>query len=159
MKVGVVIWSKTGNTMLVAKKTARALEKKGHEVSFREIKVRGETAPNQPVDFEHIPDISGFDAYIVAGQVHAFSLSPPMTDFIRLHANFEGKKAAFLITQQFPFAWMGGTRAMGQMVEYCKAKGARPVGGAVVNWMGEERRKGKISEAVRVLADKFDGDE
>ncbi len=42
-----------------------------------------------------------------------------------------------LITQCFPFAWLGGNRAALQMRKLCEAKGAAVRGAAVVNWMGK----------------------
>jgi hypothetical protein len=45
-----------------------------------------------------------------------------------------GKKAGCFITHYFPYAWMGGSRALKQLCEIVKAKGAAVYGTGIVHW-------------------------
>ncbi len=61
--------------------------------------------------------------------------------------------SALLVTQAFPFAWMGGNQAVRQLRKACQAKGAHVCASGVVNWSrGRER---KTSEVVDRLSKCF----
>jgi len=53
----------------------------------------------------------------------------------------QGKKVACLVTQFFPYPWMGGNHAIRQMRRLCESKGATVCGSGVVNWMRPRRDK------------------
>ena len=48
---------------------------------------------------------------------------------------------ACLVTQAFPYPWMGGNRAIRQMRKLCQSKGATICGSGVVNWVKFRRDK------------------
>ena len=73
------------------------------------------------------------------------------TAYLKSVSSLDGKKVACLVTQQFPYAWMGGNRAIGQMKKLCRAKGATIVGSAVVHW-AKSKREASIAAAVSRLA-------
>ena len=147
MKIGIIVYSQTGNTLSVLEDIKKKLEKKDHEVTIEKITIKGEPEPMKPVKFTHVPDTSTYDALIFGAPVHAFYLTMPMDQFLKENANMKGKKVVCLTTQAFPFAWMGGNRVIGQMTAICKSKGAKVLGTGIVNWMGEGRRK-KIQKKV-----------
>jgi len=78
-----------------------------------------------------------------------------MIRYLKQIASLKDKKVACLITQFFPFQWMGGNRAAGQMRRICESGGAEVWGYGVVNWMGEQRRKKKMKQVVRELSELF----
>ena len=79
-----------------------------------------------------------------------FSLSPAMRRYLEQVASVEGKKFACLVTQAFPFAWLGGNRAVGQMREALQAKGAAFCEAGIVNWnrSGRERQIAEVVDRI-----------
>ena len=70
-----------------------------------------------------------------------------MRRYLEQVASVEGKKFACLVTQAFPFAWLGGNRAVGQMRKALQAKGAAFCEAGIVNWNRSGRER-QISEVV-----------
>lgn len=83
--------------------------------------------------------------------VEAFSLSAVMTKCLGEIGSLEKKSVVCLITQAFPLAWLGGSRAARQMRTLCEAKGAAVRGSAVVNWMGAGLDR-RIADGVEKLS-------
>ena len=155
MKIGMIIYSQTGNTLLVASHIKKKLEAKGHEVKIDRIEIEGEAEHNKPITFKTVPKTDQYDALVFGAPVHAFSLCVPMQQYLNDHASIKDKRSVCLMTMAFPFAWMGGNRAIGQMKTLCKKKGSKVVGTGIVNWMGEGRRKKIMSRVVKQLANAF----
>ena len=155
MNIGIILYSQTGNTLSVAKQMMNVLEKKGHKVSIERVEIQGELKHPEPVKFSFVPDSSAYDALILASPVHGFSLSTPMRQYLEEHSKLRGKRIACFVTMAFPFAFMGGNRTIGQMRDICKGKGGKVIRTGVVNWMGEERRKGIMKIVVRNITMAF----
>jgi len=140
MKVGIVVHSKTGTTLRFGKIFAEELEKKGHSVDTLELKIdpedyQGKT--NEGADFKilNLPDVSDYDVLLLGGPVWGFSASPVIMRCIRQIEGIKGKKVLPFVTQGFPFAGMGGNRALSQMTKEAKAKGAKVLPGRSVQKM------------------------
>jgi len=156
MTIGIIVYSDKGNTLTVAKKLKSKLKKAGHDVKLEQIKVVGGFKPEtKKFKFEDLPDLDPYDELIFAAWVQAFSLCLPMQQYFEQVHSLKKKKVVLLVTQFFPFPWMGGNRAIGQMTKICKAKGAMVIGAGVVNWAGENRRKKKMKEVVKELSSLF----
>jgi hypothetical protein len=63
-------------------------------------------------------------------------------------------KAALLITEYFPYPWMGGNRAVRQATRICGSKGVELCGSGIVNW-SKSRREEQIVEVVDRLSGLF----
>ncbi|MFA9380701.1 MAG: flavodoxin family protein, partial [Acetanaerobacterium sp.] len=111
MTIGIIVYSQTGNTFSVAQKLALRLSDAGHTASIIAVETAGEVPPAQRPTLKEIPDVSGYDAVVFGSPVHAFSLSPAMTVCMEQIASLSGKRTGLFVTQQLPFAWMGGNRA------------------------------------------------
>ncbi len=101
-----------------------------------------------------LPRVDAYDALVLGSPVEALSLSPVMAKFLEAIPSLERKSVACLITQAFPYPWMGGNRAVRQMRKQCEAKGATVAGSAVVNWMGAGLDE-RIAAAVERLSKVF----
>jgi len=155
MKIGIILYSQTGNTYSVSLKLKEKLIIAGHSVNIERLKVIGEVRPGiKDIRFETLPDTDSYDALVFGSPVQAFSLSSVMASYLTQIASLQGKKVAFLVTQFFPFPWMGGNRAIGQMKKICEPKGAATRGAAVVNWSNPSREK-RITEVVEKLSKLF----
>jgi len=147
MDIGMIVYSQTGNTYSVATKLQEKLSAAGHSVTLERIEVIGEVSPGQPVQFKTLPDAGKYDTLVFGSPVQAFSLCQAMVEYLKQVESLEGKKVACLITQAFPFPWLGGNRAVRQMTRACESKGATVCGSGIVNWM-KKRREQQIVEVV-----------
>ena len=155
MKIGIILYSQTGNTYSVSLKLKEKLVTAGHSVNIERLKVVGEVQPGtKDIKFEKLPDTGLYDALVFGSPVQAFSLSSVMASYLTQIPSLQGKKVAFLVTQFFPFPWMGGNRTVGQMKKICEPKGAAVCGEAVVNWSKRSREK-RITEVVEKLSKLF----
>ena len=86
--------------------------------------------------------------------VQAFSLCQAMVDYLKQVASLQGKQVALLVTEAFPYPWLGGNRAIRQMKRLCESKGTTVCGSGIVNWM-KKRREQQIVEVVDRLSRLF----
>jgi len=142
MNIGIIVYSQTGNTLSVAKKLEERLSAAGHSVNLEQVTVVGGRKPgDRDFQLEALPDVGRYDTIVFGAAVEAFSLSPVMTRYLKQVGSLQGKKVACLVTQFFPYPWMGGNRAIRQMRKLCEAKGATVLGSGVVNWAKSRREK------------------
>lgn len=155
MKVGVVIYSETGNTLSVAQGIIDRLTLSGNTAVLERIKPIGKPNPSsKKVDYESIPDISDYEALVFGSPVQAFSLALGMSRLIPQLKPMAGRRAVMFITQQFPYPWMGGSRAIAAMATLLKQKGAVTSSAGIVNWSNKNRDEmisSVIDDAVRQL--------
>lgn len=155
MKIGIILYSKTGNTYSVAQKLQEKLIAEGHSVDLEKLKVESEVKPGEKnIKFENLPDIGQYDALVFGSPVQAFSLSAVMSSYLSQVASLQDKKVALLVTQQFPYPWMGGNRTINQMKKICESKGATVFGSGIINW-SKSNREQKIVEVVDRLSGLF----
>lgn len=149
MKIGIIVYSQTGNTKSVALKVQEKLLAAGHTVNMEEIKVTGDYNPGtKDIPFKTpVPDAGQYDALVIAAPVQAFSLCAVMKGYLAQCTSLQNKKAALLTTQAFPFPWLGGNRAIRQMKRLCESKGALVCETGIVNW-GNKERENMITDVV-----------
>lgn len=140
MNIGIIVHSHTGNTLSVAEKLQERLSKKGHEVTIdRVVAVNEEPSAAQNAILKLIPDTSKYDALIFAAPVRAFSLSPIMKLYLTQLASIKGKNVGCFVTEQLPFPWMGGNRAIKSMSQFIENKGGNLLISGIVNWSNKKR--------------------
>ena len=148
MHVGLIVYSKTGNTLSVAQKLMEALTAKGHTVSVARVEGEsGDPGKKQPPKVTTAPDPTVYDALVFAAPVHGFLLCPVMTLYLSKIPRLNGVKACCFATQHFKFRWMGGNRAVRQMCGFLKEKGAVLSETGVVGWSAPDR-EARITDVV-----------
>lgn len=142
MKIGIIIYSQTGNTKNLALKIYDKLQASGHTVSVEEITIEGDT-PAQPGKFEliGIPETESYDALIFGAPVQAFSLNPVMKAYLKTLTSLSGKKVAIFVTKQIPLLWVGGTGAVAIMKKACESRGAEVIGTEIAVWAKKNREQ------------------
>lgn len=148
MKVGLIVYSQTGNTLSVAQKLEEAIKAAGHTISIVRVEPESDKASGPVIKLKSVPDVSPYDVIIFASPVQAFSLAPVMKIYLSKISGLDGKKVYCYVTQQFKKAWMGGNRAVKQITAACKAKGADIISNGVVNWSSSIREE-QISDIVK----------
>jgi len=155
MNIGIIVHSQTGHTYSVAQKLMERLIAAGHSANLERIISAGTVRPGvKDVQLETRPEVDSYDALVFGAPVYGFSLSPVMTSYLNQIVSLKSKKVACVVTQFFPFPWMGGNRAIGQMKEICESKGAEVFGSAIVNWSSFRRHR-QIIESVDRLSGLF----
>ncbi len=148
MKTGIIIHSRTNNTLSVGEKLLNTLLAQGRTATLERVKAVNED-PNlkENVHLASVPDIKAYDYIVLGAPVEAFSLSPVMKAYLAQLPSLRGKKVALFVTQYFPKAWMGGNRAIKQMVRHVTRLGGDVTNTAIVNWTNKAREE-QIREAV-----------
>ena len=142
MKTGIIVYSQTGNTLSVAEKLKEKLAAEGHTVVLEQVTIAGgRKSGDRAFQLETRPDVAQYDVLVFGSAVEAFSLSPVLNSYLAGVDSLQGKQVACLVTQSFPYPWMGGNRAIRQMRRICESKGATVCGSAIVNWAKCRRAK------------------
>lgn len=148
MKIGIIVYSHTGNTLSVAEKIKEGLVEKGHDAELiKIIPSRDDPKEKPPIEFDSAPEIGDFDALIFGSPVWGFSLSTMMSAYLTQLSSLEGKKVGCFLTHAFPFDWMGGNSAMKQFTDLCEKKGGKIKAKAIASW-SPKRREAGIAAAV-----------
>lgn len=152
MKIGIIVYSQTGNTLSVAEELKAKLLAGGNLVSLEQVSAINKDATKiEQVQLANKPDVSTYDMLVFAAPVQGFSLSPVMNAYLSGITSLKGKKVGCFVTHFFPYAWMGGNRTVGQMKKICESKGANIYETGVVNW-SSSHRKNVIADTVEKLS-------
>jgi flavodoxin len=155
MNIGIIVYSRTGVTLSVATKLKEKLSAAGHVVNLEQIQASGDTAsPRANFRFETLPDPAKYDTLVFGSWVMGGTLNPVMKAYLTQVTSLQNKRVAILVSEGFPFAWMGGNRVAGQMKRICESKGATVIGSGVVNRLNP-RFKQQIVEVADRLSKLF----
>ncbi|MBU1049963.1 flavodoxin [Candidatus Bipolaricaulota bacterium] len=155
MRIGVIVYSQTGHTLQVAERVKERLIGEGHSVALEQITVAGGRTPKtKEFELDARPSVDAYDAIVFASYVEAFSLCAVMARYLKQMGSLRGKQVACLVTQQFPYPWMGGSRAIKQMKQICQSKGAVARATGIVNW-AQFRREVTMAAAVDRIGKAF----
>ncbi len=142
MKIGIIVYSQTGNTYSIAEKLRDKLLAIGHSVNIERITpVDSKQMDLKKIQIERVPDIAAYEALIFCSPVQAFSLAPVMTAYMTQISSLANKKIACFVTEFFPFAWLGGNNAIIKMKKTCESKGGTVSRTGVVNWSNKQRER------------------
>ena len=152
LNIGIIVYSQTGNTYSVALKLKEKLITTGHSANIERLIPTVDVHPGvKNLQLKTRPKVDTYDALVFGSPVQGFTVSPAMISYLSQIASLKSKKVSCLVTQFFPFPWMGGNRAIARMKKICESKGAVVCGTGIVNWTGG-RRDQKIIEVVDRLS-------
>ncbi|MDF2593434.1 MAG: flavodoxin/nitric oxide synthase [Clostridia bacterium] len=142
MKIGIIVYSHTGNTFSVAQRLEEKLTAEGHSVKIEKVTVTNDNEMDASrIQLSNIPDASAYDALVFGAPVRGMSLSAAMTAYLSQLTNLKEKSIFCYLTQFFPFPSMGGNRAMGQIKKICESKSLKVSNTGIVNWSNFRREK------------------
>jgi len=161
MNICIFVHSLTGNTLAVAERIEQRLTGQGHAVRMHRLLPIGQEDTNvadiQRIQLQDSVCADGCEAIIFGCPVRGFSVSPVMEKCFSLIGSLEGQRVACFVTQSFPYAWMGGNRAIRQMMERCAQKGCDVCATGIVNWKNQRREQlieGVVAGICNALKDK-----
>lgn len=135
MKIGLIVYSQTGNTLQVANKLLDTFLTAGQDAHLEQITAAldNSKAPGNPT-ITFAPDPRQYDLLIFAAPVQAFSLCAVMKSYLAQMPSLEGKYAACFVTQQLSKPWLGGNHAIRQMSAAITQKGGKLGTTGIINW-------------------------
>lgn len=149
MKIGIIVHSKTGNTLFVAQKLKDKLSAAGHLVSLERVSAfNDEETDVQKVRLAQAPSAKEYDMIIFGAPVRGCAISSVMKAYLSGIASFEGKNISCFVTEFFPFPNMGGNQAIRQMTDICKARGAKISETGIINWISKAKREKLIAATI-----------
>lgn len=157
MKIAIIVYSYTGNTLSVCQQFKHHLDQSDNDCIIHKIEVNSEYDPNKGFNrfsITSMPDPTGYDALVFAAPVNAFTLSPVMKSYLRDIKPIKNIRTAFIVTQHLPYPFFGGNRALRRMKKFCRMSGADVTGGVVINWSRKDRQQ-QIDKALEFLTDKL----
>ena len=147
MKIGLVVYSRTGHTLLVANKLQEKLSAAGHTVTLERLETVGPVGMGDTgVELKARPSVDAYDGLVFGSPVHGALPAPPMVSYLEQLASLEGKQVACLVTGFFPPGW-GRNQAIARMKEVCESRGATVCGSGSVGWLSLRRGR-QIAEVV-----------
>lgn len=147
MDIGIIVYSQTEHTYLVAEKLQEKLIELGNMVKIENVMPAGDVHPGKKdITFETQPSIDAYDALIFGSPVHAFNLAPAMKAYLEQIPSLQDKKVACYVTKGLPFHRTGGNQAISQMKKLCQSKGGTVMGTGIIVWRGG--REKEINELV-----------
>ena len=140
MKIGIIVYSQTGNTYSVASKLYETLKSDGKNVEIERIEAIRDMKKNSNVfNITNYPNIDKYDIVVFASYVEAFMLNPVMKKYLESIKSLENKKILCFVTQHFPYAWLGGNNAIKKIKSICESKKASIKVSKVINWSNKKR--------------------
>ena len=153
MRIGLIVYSQTGNTRHVVDRLASQLEANGHTAEVLPITVTG-VVQRGTFDLVDPPNPAGLDGYVFAGQVQGFALSRVMKRYLSGLSGPVSGPVAIVVTEHFPRPWMGGNRAVKAMIRELSRLGAASRGSLIVHW-GRDDREQQIVDGIERIAGLF----
>jgi len=157
MNIGIIVYSKSGNTESTARRVQESISTTGHQVKTELITIKGELKPGETnIEFENRPDPGEYDLLFFGAPVQAFSAALVMSSYLDKLSSLQNKKVFCFVTKGLPFNWTGGNRALNQMKKICKEKGAKVSGTGIVKW-GKNRDQDieELVQKVKTLISKL----
>lgn len=154
MKIGIIVYSQTGNTYSVVEKVKEELTNKGHEVKIKRLEPldQNDVHPGaKNIRYKDLPELEKYDGYIFASPVQAFSLAAGMESYLNKEIeSLDNKTTACVLTKGLPFNWTGGNRAMKQLKDLVESKNGDVVETGIIKWLSFNRKK-----KIRKIAEKM----
>lgn len=153
MNIGIIVFSKTGNTLSVAEKLRDKLIETGNNVALEQVTASNDLEMDpKMVALTNQPSVHCYEVLVFAAPVYGGRLPAVMQVYLQGIPPLDGKLVAGFLTQAFPFPWMGGNQALKGMANLVEAKGGKLSAAGVINWLFPGKRKALIAETVKKIA-------
>lgn len=140
MKIGIIVYSYSGNTLKVAQQLQKKLEAQGHQVGIKPIQVQNSQPTNrmEQIILTNSPPVDEEEALVLAAPVWAFSLCPIIRVYLAQLKDQKGKPCLSFVTQAAPFGWLGGNKALRLLKADAQKAGLNTLGQGCLGWKGRD---------------------
>jgi flavodoxin len=153
MRVGIIVYSQTGNTFSVAEKMLGKLSAEGHLVNLDRITIEGDPPRSEKkVRFENQPKVDIYKDVIFGAPVQGFRLAMVMDKYLSEVRSLKGKKVHIFVTKGLASKWTGGNGAIKKMKKICESKGAEIGETGMIYW--KDKYKDKMADDLIARIDK-----
>ncbi len=153
MNIGIIVFSKTGNTLSVAEKLRDRLIEMGRKAALEKVMASNDLEMDpKRVTLTNAPSTQGYDMLVFAAPVYGGRLPAVMQVYLQEIPSLEGKLAAGFVTQAFPFPSWGGNQTIRGMEKLVQAKGGKLSATGVVNWRSPDKREVLITRTIEKIA-------
>jgi flavodoxin len=151
MNIGIIVYSQTGHTLLVATRLKDRLSDAGHGVTLERVETAGKASPNDTsVALRTTPATDGYDALVFGSPVWGGRPAPPTVAYLEQIPSLEDRLVAILVTGAFPPS-VGRNQTIAALTELTESKGANVIGSGSVGWLSLNRKQ-QIRETVDSLS-------
>ena len=153
MKVGIIVYSQTGNTYEVAEKLEKKISGSGHTVKLDRITIEGKPSGTN-IKIENRPEVDPYDVIVFGAPVQGFNLAVVMKKYLEEVADLKGKRVHLFTTKAISNKWTGGNGTIKKMKKLSEEKGAKVGETGIIFWKEKYRDKmtneviDKISRAI-----------
>lgn len=151
-KIAIVVYSRSGNTLSVAKRLKDKFAQLGHDGTILQVKASNDR--QRKSNLIHLidnPDVSAYDTIIFASPVHAGTLSPVMQMYLNQLPSLENKTISGFVTQAFPYPFLGGNQAMTCFKALLQLKSIAPTKTCIIPWYSSSKREKAIEASIKTL--------
>jgi flavodoxin len=149
VKIGIIVYSSTGNTLYIAENLKKKLTAAGHIAVLERISQENdqEMILSRMV-LKNNPELKGYDLLVFASPVNGFTLAPVYKVYLNHMPALSGTPCLCFVTQGLPWNWMGGNRALKIMKEQITAKGGKCLDNGIIHW-NKKNRETLIEELIK----------
>jgi hypothetical protein len=123
MKIKMIVYSYTHNTLLLIQEWAKQLNQ--HDTEIASIHAYDEYPNTKTITLSEKPSIASTDHLVFATCVRGGTLAPIMAAYLKQMPDLRGQACTLVLTQYFPFEAWGGRQAMKQFRALVEAKSGR----------------------------------
>lgn len=145
MIIGIIIHSKSGNTLSIAREIEGILQEK-HTVELIELK------ESFPIE---VPNISSYDSLIFGSSVESLAIEAHMKRVMKKLPSLKGKKVFNFTNQFFPFSFLGGMQARNTMRRVVSKKGAHLLGETIIHWLPAKKKRSDMESLKTMIREIF----
>lgn len=136
MKEKVICYSKTGNTLSVARRLSERLG-----ISCEEVKAYVDEKKQTLVSMIEIPSLDGVSRVYFGSPVHGFQMPVATKGYLGTFDSFEGIEFVLFVTHFFPFSWLGGNQTLNQIKKLITQKGGIVLEQTSINWKSRKKEE------------------
>lgn len=141
MKIGIIVYSRSGHTELVADRISEILSDAGHDVEMKRLE------PVEPVKvtarqaiLKSIPEVKGYDILVIGSPVQGGAPATPVLEFLNRVPLMTEKRIVIFATHFFRREW-GAVQSLAILKDLCESKGGRILSLEDIRWFALDRNQ------------------